>query len=336
MRTTYGPSQYTGNIVAGVTIGIPADVNLNSLGLSQGGMMLAQALQDYGAIWRDSCGSRTICFYSTPESDGNPLIQGMRADLAKIVPLLTIMRNQGPNSVNGGGASILTAQGPFTATNPASNSAPDLSTQRAPIDAQIGALQDCLNGSNGTTCGAAPNGPLATTTASPTDQRNVVIETPVSVSQEPTQTASNGQSTNESAVAQETANQQRQIADAAATELEVKGQATGLVSQGAATAGRPVTPVSTTLPTKSQAQPAAVTPTTTTVLPSLPANVTNPTLQQDWTRLQADIQAVMADLATMDQSRARASAQPTSLPAATPVQNSRGNDGKSDTGADDQ
>lgn len=102
----YGPSLYTGRIVAGVTIGIPADVDLNSLSLTQGGMMLAQALQNYGAIWRDSCGSRVICFYSTPESDGNSLIQGMRADLAKIVPLLTIMRNQGPNSVNGGGASI--------------------------------------------------------------------------------------------------------------------------------------------------------------------------------------------------------------------------------------
>ena len=164
----------------------------------------------------------------------------MQADLAKIVPLLTIMRNQGPNSVNGGGASILTAQGPFTATNPASNSAPDLSSQQAPVDAQIRALQDCLNGSNSTTCGAAPNGPLTTTAAAPTDQPNVVSETPVAVSQEPTQVASNGPSSNESATAQGTADQQRQIADAAVTELEAKVQApTGLVSQWAATAGTP-------------------------------------------------------------------------------------------------
>ena len=48
----YGPRDYTGSIVAGSTFGIPMSVNLNSLGLSQGGMMLAKALQNYGGIWR--------------------------------------------------------------------------------------------------------------------------------------------------------------------------------------------------------------------------------------------------------------------------------------------
>ena len=50
----FGPQQYTGNLIAGSTIGIPASVDLNSLGLSQGGMMIAKALQQYGAIWRDT------------------------------------------------------------------------------------------------------------------------------------------------------------------------------------------------------------------------------------------------------------------------------------------
>ena len=59
----YGPQTYSGNIVAGSTFGIPKSVNLNSLGLSQGGMMLAKALQNYGGIWRDQGGTNQITFY---------------------------------------------------------------------------------------------------------------------------------------------------------------------------------------------------------------------------------------------------------------------------------
>ena len=103
----YGPRDYTGSIVAGSTFGIPMSVNLNSLGLSQGGLMLAKALQNYGGLWRDQGGTNQVTFYSTPENENNPLIQQMRADMAKIVPVIEVMRNQGPNSVNGGGASVV-------------------------------------------------------------------------------------------------------------------------------------------------------------------------------------------------------------------------------------
>src|SRR4051794_4394867 len=75
-----GAQDYTGSIVAGSTFGIPMSVNLNSLGLSQGGLMLAKALQNYGGLWRDSGGTNQITFYSTPENENNPLIQQMRAD----------------------------------------------------------------------------------------------------------------------------------------------------------------------------------------------------------------------------------------------------------------
>lgn len=102
-----GPQNYTGSIVAGSTFGIPIGVDLNSLGLSQGGLMLAKALQNYGGLWRDEGGTNQITFYSTPENENNPLIQQMRADMAKIVPVIEVMRNQGPDSVNGGGPSIL-------------------------------------------------------------------------------------------------------------------------------------------------------------------------------------------------------------------------------------
>ena len=103
----WGAQVYTGNIVAGSTFGIPMSVNLNSLGLSQGGMMLAKALQNYGGLWRHAGGTDQIIFYSTPENQNNPLIQQMQADMAKIVSQIEVMRNQGPNSVNGGGTPVV-------------------------------------------------------------------------------------------------------------------------------------------------------------------------------------------------------------------------------------
>ena len=102
-----GPKFYKGKIVAGSTFGIPVDVDLLKLNLSQGGLMLAKALQNYGAIWRDSCGDGCFAFYSTPEAEHNPLIQQMRMDLHRILPHLNILRNQGPASVNGGGRPIV-------------------------------------------------------------------------------------------------------------------------------------------------------------------------------------------------------------------------------------
>lgn len=97
--------QYDGLILAGSTIGIPASVNINALGLSQGGLMLATALQKYGAFWRDTGGFNTINFYSPPEAGSNPLYQQMDADLraGKIVPHLSILRNQSGAGPDGRG-----------------------------------------------------------------------------------------------------------------------------------------------------------------------------------------------------------------------------------------
>ena len=93
---SFGPERYTGRIIAGSTFGIPARVDLRALGLSEGGMMLAKTLQDYGAIFRDSSADGTFCLYSVPENEDDFLIRQMRADLSKIMPYLNIMRNQGP------------------------------------------------------------------------------------------------------------------------------------------------------------------------------------------------------------------------------------------------
>ena len=102
-----GPTTYKGKIIAGSTFGIPIDVDLLKLNLSKGGLMLAKALQNYGAIWRDSGGEGSFVFYSIPEAERNPLIQDMRMDLRKIMPHLNILRNQSSAAVNGGGRSIV-------------------------------------------------------------------------------------------------------------------------------------------------------------------------------------------------------------------------------------
>lgn len=139
-------TMYSGPIMAGQTIGIPAGIDLRTLGLSQGGMMLATALQNYGAIWRDSCGTNNICFQTSPANSGNPMIQQMQADLPKIIPQLEILRNQGPNSVNGGADSIITISvGAFTGTNPASVlSDPTATAQLTALSTQIDQQQQTI------------------------------------------------------------------------------------------------------------------------------------------------------------------------------------------------
>ncbi len=99
-----GPrGEYTGIIPAGSTFGIPASVNLSSLGLSQGGLMLAQALQKYGAVWADSAGTNQFTIYSEPSTASNQLMQQMEADVRKLMPYLSVMSNQRASNVNGGG-----------------------------------------------------------------------------------------------------------------------------------------------------------------------------------------------------------------------------------------
>jgi hypothetical protein len=99
---------YTGNIPSGATIGIPASVNLSGLGLSGPGLALAAALQNYGAVMRDTGGNAGIIFYGQTstayDSSTVSKISSMTRDLNNIIlPYLRVMTNQGPNSVNGGG-----------------------------------------------------------------------------------------------------------------------------------------------------------------------------------------------------------------------------------------
>jgi hypothetical protein len=100
----WGPrGLYLGPVLFGSTIGIPANIDIRSLGLSPAGLVLARALQDFGAIQRDTGGDKGVTFYAEPAAEGMPQLEKMRADLAKILPVLAVLRNQSPATLNGGG-----------------------------------------------------------------------------------------------------------------------------------------------------------------------------------------------------------------------------------------
>jgi hypothetical protein len=104
----YAGGCYTGHVPVGSTIGIPPTIDVTTLGLSGPGLALARALQDYGAIQRDTGGSSGLILYAQTSSNFDPAtvskINSMISDLNNIIlPYLRVMTNQGPNSVNGGG-----------------------------------------------------------------------------------------------------------------------------------------------------------------------------------------------------------------------------------------
>jgi hypothetical protein len=110
-----GDKEYKGNLLYASTIGIPSTVKLESLGLSQGGMMLAKALQDYGAIMRDAGGANSVNFYVEPLADVHhaSLVGQMASDAPKLVKYLRVLQNQGPDKINGGGTPLVAGPPPL-------------------------------------------------------------------------------------------------------------------------------------------------------------------------------------------------------------------------------
>ncbi len=96
---------FDGQIQYGATFGIPSTVDVLALGLSPGGLMLARAMQDYGLMHNISSPSEKnrIILYAEGALEATPQLLEMRASLPTLVPLLRIMRNQAPNSIQGGG-----------------------------------------------------------------------------------------------------------------------------------------------------------------------------------------------------------------------------------------
>jgi hypothetical protein len=103
---------YSGTIQPGATIGIPSTVNINALGLTADGLGVARALQDYGAMPRASGGTGAFILSAeqAAETAAPTQLANIRSDILKMVPVLAILRNQGPNSINGGGTPRVAAQ----------------------------------------------------------------------------------------------------------------------------------------------------------------------------------------------------------------------------------
>jgi hypothetical protein len=105
-----GPSVYSGTVPYGVTVGIPAGTpEPAAVAANPGADMLWQALQDHGAMVRDSGGSGNTVIFQADQNvnPSDPLIQGMEQFGAQIMAASQILTNQGPNSINGGGTPIV-------------------------------------------------------------------------------------------------------------------------------------------------------------------------------------------------------------------------------------
>lgn len=112
-------STYTGNVYFGATIGIPQSVDINSLGLSAGGLIVATCLQNYGAMMRDTAGDTFtggIVLYAEPDMESTTILSQIRGDMNKISPVLCILRNQAPATPNGGGNRVVSGPGRLNLT----------------------------------------------------------------------------------------------------------------------------------------------------------------------------------------------------------------------------
>jgi hypothetical protein len=159
-----GPA-YSGTVPYGITMGIPstavepADVKANA-----GANMLWTAMQDHGAMVRDSDGGGPTTVTLQTDQNVNPsdpLIQGMEQYGSEIMAQVEILANQGPNSINGGGT-------PIVPLDPPPSDAPGGSATSATVgQSQISASATSVSpmqllGSSGTsgasTSGATPGG----------------------------------------------------------------------------------------------------------------------------------------------------------------------------------
>jgi hypothetical protein len=104
-----GSSTYAGQIPMGSLVAIPPSVDLTALDLSDDGLVLAKALQDYGAYVVDRSGGFT--FYAEPGAESR--LGSMRRDVNKIREQLRLVTNNGPSSVGGGGTPRAPLAPPF-------------------------------------------------------------------------------------------------------------------------------------------------------------------------------------------------------------------------------
>jgi hypothetical protein len=97
-----GNATYGGSLPMGSLVSIPRSVDLNSLGLSPGGLAIATALRDYGAYLVDA--SENFTLFAEPSAEGS--LAGARADLDKIRSQLRVVTDNSPSTPGGGGSPI--------------------------------------------------------------------------------------------------------------------------------------------------------------------------------------------------------------------------------------
>jgi len=92
---------YSGAVHMGALMALPPDVDVNALGLSHEGQMLAHAFQDYGGYVVDLGGC--FCIYAEPSLDGTSALASMRHDLGVIRSRLRLVTDNGQLMTGGGG-----------------------------------------------------------------------------------------------------------------------------------------------------------------------------------------------------------------------------------------
>lgn len=101
----------SGNLFMGSLLAIPPTVDLRKLGLGPAALELAIALQDYGAYVTD-CTGTNLSFYAEPAAAEEAALVG-RGDASRLVALLQLVANNGPQAVGGGGKPRRAAAPPF-------------------------------------------------------------------------------------------------------------------------------------------------------------------------------------------------------------------------------
>lgn len=101
----------SGNLFMGSLLAIPPTTDIRKLGLGPAGLELAIALQDYGAYVTDCTGSN-LSFYAEPAAAEEAALVG-RGEASRLVALLQLVTNNGPQTVGGGGKLRRPAAPPF-------------------------------------------------------------------------------------------------------------------------------------------------------------------------------------------------------------------------------
>jgi hypothetical protein len=92
---------YKGNVPMGTLVAIPASVDLDALDLSDEGMAVARALQDFGAYVVDRSGC--TCLYAEPRLEPTRSLARMRAAFRELRPLLRVVVNNDVRNPGGPG-----------------------------------------------------------------------------------------------------------------------------------------------------------------------------------------------------------------------------------------